>query len=106
MNTLEQKAKILKRVESGKYAMKKKYEDIFPTLGAFDVDNKDYTNLIQIVKLCKTYFDKHEIKEFDINKLPARLKEMLVKNYYRALNQRIESLSEESKVFFYGGYAC
>jgi predicted transcriptional regulator len=25
---------------------------------------------------------------------------MLVKNYYRALNQRIESLSEESKVFF------
>ena len=51
-------------------------------------------------------YGEKEIKEFDINKLPARLKEMLVENYYRALNQRIESLSEESKSIFYGGYAC
>ncbi len=100
MSETEQKEKLLKRVEFGKYALKKKFENILSQLGVYEIEDKDYVKFQKIIFLCEKYFEKHNIKDRDINKLPNRLKRILVSNFYKSINKRISTLSEESKIFF------
>ena len=100
METIDNKVKILKRIEFGKQEFKGKYQNILNSMGVFEVETNEYQELQTIIKMCHLYFKKHNIMEFDINQLPSKLKAMLITKYYQAVNNRINTLSEESKIFF------
>ena len=100
METIDNKVKILKRIEFGKQEFKEKYQNILNPLGVYEVEADEYPALQKVIRMCDIYFKKHGITEFDINRLPAKLKQMLITKYYQAVNDRVNTLSEESKIFF------
>jgi predicted transcriptional regulator/N-acetylglutamate synthase-like GNAT family acetyltransferase len=95
--------KTYKRIEFSKVALKKRFSHIFPEHGVYEIDDRDYPKLYTTLRLIDAWFKKRGYKKWnmdDFDKLPEKLQNLFLNIYYRALNKRINSLSEQSKIFF------
>jgi predicted transcriptional regulator len=90
---------LYQRIEAAKYNTKQFYAQYFPLMGVFDTNSEDYKYLQILIRVAKKCLEKQGIEEFDLDKIPKKLRNLIITRYHRALNRKINRFDSTKQLF-------